>query len=155
MDMENTLLWCTSGHEKIDCVYGRRAFHFLLHARTRVTGFFWAESTQALSSSVQRLQSFTMFFDCWGKCCFWSPVKSYYSSCLSSCLVLCAQSYFSGYMTNITLWSWVSAYISPMETALSFLIALADTSINVSASAFFSLDLQKARAMHYAELFMD
>lgn len=90
-----------------------------------------------------------------GKCCFWSPVKLYYSSCLSSCLVLCAQSYFSGYMTNITLWSWVSAYISPMETALSFLIALADTSINVSASAFFSLDLQKARAMHYAELFMD
>jgi len=60
-------------------------------------------------------------------------------------------------MTNITLWSWVSAYTNPMVTALSFLIALADTSINISAAFFFffSLDLQKARAMHYVELFMD
>lgn len=72
-----------------------------------------------------------------GKCCSWSPVKPYYSFYLSSCSVLCAQSYFSGYMTNITLWSWVSAYTNPMVTALSFLIALADTSINISASFFF------------------
>lgn len=84
---------------------------------------------------------------------FWSPAEVVLFFSLS---LLFGAVHSGLFVTKFSLLPWVQWLRPiPMETPFPFLIALTDTFINISAYLFFPLDLLKAGAVHYVELFMD